>query len=61
MGSDGRVTALVLSGSAGSGKTTQANVISEVLREADVGHAVIDLDELSRVWPFQPAALIWTT
>jgi energy-coupling factor transporter ATP-binding protein EcfA2 len=59
VGSTGAVTALVLSGSAGSGKTTQANVISEVLREADVGHAVIDLDELSRVWPFQPATLMW--
>lgn len=59
VGSRGAVTTLVLSGSAGSGKTTQANVISEVLRQADVGHAVIDLDELSRVWPFQPATLIW--
>ena len=51
--------ALVLSGSAGSGKTTQANGISEILREADIVHGVIDLDELSRVWPFQPASLIW--
>ena len=42
---------LVLNGSPGSGKTTLANAIAEQLREWNVFHAVIDLDELARVGP----------
>ncbi len=44
---------LILHGSPGSGKTTLADAISEILREAKTPHAVIDLDELSRVFPEQ--------
>jgi predicted kinase len=42
---------LVLNGSPGSGKTTLANAIAERLRELDIPHAVIDVDELGRVYP----------
>jgi predicted kinase len=43
---------LVLHGSPGSGKSTLARALSEALREADVAHGVIDLDELSLVHPY---------
>jgi chloramphenicol 3-O-phosphotransferase len=42
---------LVLHGSPGAGKTTVARAISERLRVADVAHGVIDLDDLSMVYP----------
>jgi predicted kinase len=45
------VDVLVLHGSPGSGKTTLARAIAEYLRTADLAHAVIDLDELSIVYP----------
>ena len=44
---------LFLHGSPGSGKTTLARAVSELLREADLAHGVIDLDELSLVHPGQ--------
>jgi predicted kinase len=43
---------LVLHGSPGSGKSTLARALSEALREADVAHGVIDMDELGLVHPF---------
>jgi len=46
-----KVDVLVLHGSPGAGKTTLARAISELLREADLAHGVIDLDELSIVHP----------
>lgn len=42
---------LVLHGSPGSGKSTLARAVAEILREADVPHAVIDIDELSLIHP----------
>lgn len=45
------IDVLVLHGSPGSGKSTLAQVIAELLREADLAHAVIDLDEISLVHP----------
>ncbi len=48
------VDVLVLHGSPGSGKTTLSRVVSELLREADLAHAVIDLDDLNMVYPSPP-------
>ena len=50
---------LVLNGSPGSGKTTLANAIAERLREMDTPHAVIDVDELARVYPESGTSLGW--
>lgn len=44
---------LFLHGSPGSGKTTLARTISDLLRVADVTHGVIDLDEIGLVHPDQ--------
>jgi GTPase SAR1 family protein len=50
---------LVLNGSPGSGKTTLANAIAERLREMDIPHAVIDVDELARVYPEVGGSIGW--
>ena len=50
---------LVLNGSPGSGKTTLANAIAERLREMDAPHAVIDVDELARVYPEIGSSICW--
>src|SRR5579863_5883029 len=50
---------LVLNGSPGSGKTTLGNAIAERLREMDTPHAVIDVDELARVYPEIGSSLGW--
>ena len=42
---------LVLHGSPGSGKSTLSRAIAESLRAADVANAVIDLDDLSIIYP----------
>ena len=44
---------LVLHGSPGSGKTTVAEAIAERLRQANLPSALIDLDALSLVHPYQ--------
>lgn len=49
---------LVLNGSAGAGKSTLARELSEVLREDEVAHAVLDVDELARVFPDQGSSNI---
>ena len=41
----------MLHGSPGSGKSTLAGAIAELLRVADLAHAVIDLDEISLIFP----------
>lgn len=48
------VPVLLVTGTAGSGKTAVAKEIGELLRLAAVPHAVIDLDELGRVRPAVP-------
>jgi adenylylsulfate kinase-like enzyme len=45
---------LLISGTVGSGKTTVAAQTGEYLTNAQVAHAVIDLDELARAWPAPP-------
>lgn len=47
----GDAEVLILHGAPGSGKSTLARAVTELLREADAAHAVIDLDELSIVHP----------
>jgi shikimate kinase len=47
------IDVLVLHGSPGAGKTTLGRAVSEILREADLAHGVIDLDEISLVYPYQ--------
>ena len=49
-----RAEVLALHGSPGSGKTTLSRVMASQLRAADVPHAVVDLDDLSMVYPEQP-------
>lgn len=46
--------ALLLTGTVGAGKTTTAFAIGELLAQARIPHAVIDLDELRRMWPAPP-------
>lgn len=43
--------AVLLTGTVGAGKTTTAYALGELLAEREVPHAVIDLDEIRRMWP----------
>ena len=47
----GTVPVLIISGSMGSGKTTVLSEVSDLLEEANVAHAAIDLDWLSAMHP----------
>ena len=44
-------TALLLTGTVGTGKTTIADAVGLQLEAASVPHAIIDLDEIRRIWP----------
>ena len=46
--------ALLLTGTVGAGKTSVADAIGDLLTEAGVPNAVIDLDWLRRSWPCPP-------
>ncbi len=50
------VEVLIIHGSPGSGKTTFAGAVSEILRQANISHAVIDPDEISKIFPTQDNA-----
>jgi len=50
---------LILNGAPGSGKSTLANAIAEHLRQMDIAHAVIDVDEVGRVYPEPGGSLGW--
>src|SRR6476619_22301 len=52
----GGAQVLVLHGSPGSGKTTLAAALAEHLRRANLANAVIDLDALCLVHPYQGRA-----
>jgi hypothetical protein len=49
--SDNEVQVLAVCGASGTGKTVTMWEIGHRLRELDVPHALIDTDELDRVWP----------
>ncbi|MBE4734007.1 hypothetical protein [Streptomyces caniscabiei] len=51
------IDVLVLHGSPGAGKTTLARVVPDFLREADLAHGVIGLDEISLVHTDQGRSL----
>lgn len=61
------IEVLILNGSPGSGKSTLASAISDMLRKQGASHAVVDLDELARVYPesttrnlkWQNLAAVW--
>nr|WP_220093533.1 zeta toxin family protein [Flexivirga caeni] len=42
---------LLITGTVGAGKTTTAYAVGDLLRARELPHAVIDLDELHRLWP----------
>jgi tRNA uridine 5-carbamoylmethylation protein Kti12 len=50
---------LVLNGCPGSGKSTLANAISEQLRQMGIAHAVIDVDEVGRIYPEIGSSFDW--
>lgn len=47
-------TCVLITGTVGSGKTSTAYAVGQLLRASQVPHAVIDLDELRRCWPAPP-------
>lgn len=54
-----QIEILVLNGSPGSGKTATANAISDLLIEDNIPHAVIDFDELGRIYPESNHVISW--
>ncbi|MFC4014213.1 hypothetical protein ACFOY2_43795 [Nonomuraea purpurea] len=47
-------TALLITGTVGAGKTASADALGDLLTDAGVPNAVIDLDWLRRAWPAPP-------
>lgn len=68
-GASERPAVLLITGTVGSGKTTVAVEIGDVLAELHLAHAVVDLDTLTMQWPpssrwnadlmFENLALLW--
>lgn len=48
------MSALLLTGPVGVGKTTVASALGDLLAAAEIPHAVIDLDWLASCWPSPP-------
>jgi hypothetical protein len=48
------VPVLVITGPVGVGKSTIANEAAWLLRQADVPHALVDLDRIEQSWPVPP-------
>ena len=48
------VRALLITGTVGSGKTSVADALGDLLAAAAVPHAILDLDWLRRSWPSPP-------
>ncbi|MFG2594854.1 AAA family ATPase [Streptomyces sp. NPDC048462] len=51
---NGAASALLINGTVGVGKTTAAEAVGELLADAGVPHAVLDLDSLRQSWPAPP-------
>nr|WP_042197261.1 hypothetical protein [Kibdelosporangium sp. MJ126-NF4]CEL22847.1 hypothetical protein [Kibdelosporangium sp. MJ126-NF4]CTQ89987.1 hypothetical protein [Kibdelosporangium sp. MJ126-NF4] len=54
MGDDRECRALLVNGTVGVGKTSVAEAVGDLLANASIPHAVIDLDWLSNRWPSPP-------
>jgi DNA polymerase III delta prime subunit len=54
------VDVLLITGPAGVGKSTAAYELSRLLERRDIAHALIDSDELDRIYP-PPSNLAWVT
>ncbi|WLQ45022.1 AAA family ATPase [Streptomyces laculatispora] len=50
----GDAYALLINGTVGVGKTTAAEAVGDLLADAGVSHAVLDLDRLRQSWPAPP-------
>jgi adenylylsulfate kinase len=46
--------ALLINGTVGSGKTSVADALGDLLADAGIPHAVLDMDWLRRSWPCPP-------
>lgn len=51
---NGDTSALLINGTVGVGKTTAAEAVGDLLADAGVSHAVLDLDSLRQSWPAPP-------
>jgi len=48
------IDAVFLNGTVGAGKTTVAEALADLERDAARSHALIDTDQIRRVWPSPP-------
>lgn len=51
---NGAASALLVNGTVGVGKTSTAEAVGDLLADAGVAHAVLDLDSLRQSWPAPP-------